>query len=473
MITIDSTVGKNEYDIHSLTKAFYPEEEVRIRELNNGTAALKDPVETGSAELVFHMETGDIINLQVPYNNRDELKRRIYHALSARTGKTLPWGALTGIRPVKMVRERLEGGMDDMEALQDMKERYLISDEKGRLALDIAKRETELIRPLSYADHYSIYIDVPFCPTRCLYCSFTSNAVGEDRSRVLAYLEALKKEMEASAGILAGRRIDTIYIGGGTPTALLPDELRYLLGMVADAFDTDGIAEYTVEAGRPDSITREKLKVLAGSGVDRISVNPQTMNQKTLDIIGRRHTVEQVEEAFLLARDEGFSNINMDMILGLPGEKNEDVQKTVDMICSLGPDSLTIHSLAVKRASALRDYLEERGYGELSDTEEMMDIAIKGAVKMGMHPYYLYRQKNMSGNLENTGYALDGRYGLYNILINEEIQDILALGSGAISKRVDKDGNTIRSANFKEVHDYIGNIDELIKRKNKLFTLAL
>ncbi len=455
MITIESSVGKNEYDIHSLTKAFYPEEDVKITELKG--------INEGC--LVFNIKTDDIIELRVPKNNRDELKRRIYRKLSETTGKTLPWGALTGIRPVKMARERIEGGMSDEEVLSDMKGCYFISDEKGRLSIEIAKREMELMKPLSPKDHYSMYIDIPFCPTRCLYCSFTSNAVGNNRDKVWDYLKALAKETEESGNIMRGRKLDTVYVGGGTPTALLPEELEFLLDTIERYFDISTVMEYTVEAGRPDSITEEKLKVLAKHGVGRISVNPQTMNQKTLDIIGRRHTVEQVEEAFRLARRTGFENINMDMIIGLPDENDKDVKNTVDMIKQLGPDSLTIHSLAVKRASALREYLDKNGYNELPDTGEMMEIACKGAMEMNMHPYYLYRQKNMSGNLENTGYAREGKYGLYNILINEEVQDILALGAGAISKRIDEKGNTRRSANFKEVHDYVRNIDEMIKRK--------
>jgi len=213
----------------------------------------------------------------------------------------------------------------------------------------------------------------------------------------------------------------------------------------------------------------DKLRVLKKHRVTRISVNPQTMNRKTLEIIGRRHTVEQVAEAFHMARGEGFDNINMDMILGLPGEDTEDVKRTVSAISKLGPDALTIHTLALKRASIMKEWLVENGYPETADTAAMMDIACRGAREMGMKPYYLYRQKNMAGNLENTGYATEGKYGIYNILINEEVQDILALGAGAISKRVDSMGNTERSANFKEVHDYIAGIDEMIERKRRLW----
>ena len=266
---------------------------------------------------------------------------------------------------------------------------------------------------------------------------------------------------------------DTVYVGGGTPTALLPEELERLLKAISRAFGTKNVAEMTVEAGRPDSITAEKLEVMKGYGVTRISVNPQTMNQKTLDIIGRRHTVEQVREAFYLAREHGFDNINMDMILGLPGEGIDEVRYTVSELCKLDPDSLTVHSLAVKRAALMKEWI---GHQEISEgltdpdtAEEMMGVADLGARSLGMSPYYLYRQKNMSGNLENTGYAKEGKHGLYNILINEEIQDILALGAGAISKRVDGDGNMKRCANYKEVRDYIRNVDRVMDKKRKLW----
>ena len=489
MILIESNFGKNTYDIHSLTKAFYPDEEVRITgvdvPLEDAYQGVINPENCGKVgKLVYKSDKGDIFELEVPADDRDELKRIIYRALSKRTGRELPWGSLTGIRPTKLVRNRIEVGMTDEEIKNDMKQCYYISQEKMRLALEIAKREIGLMTPLSPSNHYSLYLNIPFCPTRCLYCSFTSNAIGKDRGRVSDYLEALKKEIIETAPVMNGRILDTVYMGGGTPTALLPEELDSLLSVLGAHFDMGNVHEFTVEAGRPDSISEEKLRVLKAHNVTRISVNPQTMNQKTLDLIGRRHTPVQTIEAFELARAAGFDNINMDMILGLPEEGAEDVRYTVAELCKLKPDSLTIHSLALKRASVLNEMLtEDRRGGDSTETgvictaggvtpreaEEMMRIASAGAESMGMHPYYLYRQKNITGNLENTGYARDGRYGLYNILINEEVQDILALGTGAISKRIDSGGNTKRSANYKAVHDYIANVDEMIERKKRLY----
>ena len=471
MIFIETDIQKNTDDIHALTKAFFPGEEIRITLCNAMSDGIEHtvikPENCGKVgKIVYKSDMGAMFDADIPTDSKDELKRSLYKALSLYTGSILPWGSLTGIRPTRLVRKRIEAGMNDSEILADMKRCYFVSDEKALLSLDIAKREADLLDKIN-PGNYSLYVDVPFCPTRCLYCSFTSNAAGKDRSPVLSYLDALEKEIDICSAIMEGQTPDTVYIGGGTPTALTPKELARLLGSLNRAFNLENAMEYTVEAGRPDSITKEKLLVLKDFGVTRISVNPQTMNQRTLDIIGRRHTVEQVREAYHLARETGFDNINMDMILGLPGEGIEDVNKTVREICRLDPDSLTIHTLAIKRASALRERLDSGGYRQegSSTIEQMMVTACQGAREIGMSPYYLYRQKNMSGNLENTGYAKAGRYGLYNILINEEVQDILALGAGAISKHIDKDGNTTRSANFKDVRDYTISIEKVLEKK--------
>ena len=247
------------------------------------------------------------------------------------------------------------------------------------------------------------------------------------------------------------------------------EELERLLSAVEKYFDLSGVQEYTVEAGRADSITREKLKVLKAHKITRISVNPQTMKDETLKLIGRRHTVAQVEEAFAMAREEGFENINMDIILGLPGEKEEDVRHTVEEITRMHPDSLTVHSLAIKRASRLNQWIEENGIETLHNTDATMEIAAQAAADMGMQAYYLYRQKNMSGNFENVGYAENGKYGIYNILIMEEKQTIVACGAGTISKRVYPDGRIERCDNVKDVAQYIERIEEMIERKKELF----
>ena len=268
---------------------------------------------------------------------------------------------------------------------------------------------------------------------------------------------------------MKGRILDTVYIGGGTPTTLEADQLDRLIKALKEIFDFKTVQEFTVEAGRADSITREKLEVLYRNGVSRISVNPQTMNEETLRFIGRKATAKETVKAYKMAKEIGFDNVNMDIILGLPGETEEDVANTMNKIMELEPESLTVHSLAIKRASKLRQFIEENGVKLLHNTDETMSIATKGAYEMGMHPYYLYRQKNMTGNLENVGFAKDGKYGIYNILIMEEVQTIVALGAGSITKRVFSDGRIERCDNVKDVGLYIDKIEEMLERKRKLF----
>ena len=351
-----------------------------------------------------------------------------------------------------------------------MQETYYVSKEKGILSIEIAKREKELLSTLHYQDGYSLYIGIPFCPTTCLYCSFTSYPIVSWKKRMDEYLTALEKEIDFTAEIYRDKILDTVYIGGGTPTTLEADELDRLLRYLKAKLDFSHVKEFTVEAGRADSITREKLEVLKKWGVGRISVNPQTMHDETLKIIGRQHTVAQANEAFLLAKEVGFDNINMDLILGLPGEGEKEVAETIEQVKVLAPDSVTVHSLAIKRASRLHQWIEEHGITTLNNTDRTMEIAAKGAEDLGQVPYYLYRQKNVSGNFENVGYAKEGKFGIYNILIMEEKQTIVALGAGSITKRVFEDGRIERCDNVKDVALYIEKIDEMIERKRKLLS---
>ena len=412
--------------------------------------------------------------LKVNYENRFEtknkIKRRLYVLLMQQTGKQLPWGTLTGIRPTKIAMTKLAEGETEEQIFRHMKDTYFTSDEKIHLSIEIAQRERKLLSTIDYKKGYSLYVGIPFCPTTCRYCSFTSYPIAAFRRQVDAYVDAVIKEMDYVAENFQDKVLDTVYIGGGTPTTLEPEQLDRLITALKSKFDFSTVKEFTVEAGRADSITREKLEVLHRHRVSRISVNPQTMKQETLDIIGRKASVEQVLTAYNLAREVGFDNINMDLILGLPGELEADVQRTIEKIVELAPDSLTVHSLAIKRASRLNQWIQENGVSMLHNTDETMKIAAAGAEKLGMKPYYLYRQKNMSGNFENTGYARPGKYGLYNILIMEEKQTIVALGAGSITKRVFPDGRIERCDNVKDVGLYIEKIDEMIKRKRELFT---
>ena len=477
MIHVYTNRENYQYDLHALLKSFYPEHDVRVY-----AAEAQEEHQDDEKQVIiqlFNDSMNVILDIDVrkeyvhTYKNdtdviKKECKLSIYQDLCDYTGKTLPWGNLTGIRPTKLAMGMLAEGKEDAEIVAWLKAAHAVSDEKAQLSLDIARREKAILDRLHYEDGYSLYIGIPFCPTTCLYCSFTSYPIAVWRKRVDEYLQALFQEIDFVAETYKNKILDTVYIGGGTPTTLEAAELDRLLQYVRDKFDFRQVTEFTVEAGRADSITREKLDVLKKHGVTRISVNPQTMKDETLRYIGRQHTVAQVKDAFWLAREAGFDNINMDIILGLPGELESDVQNTIHEICKLNPDSLTVHSLAVKRASKLSQWIEENGIETLRNTDSTMDIAQKGAYALEMKPYYLYRQKNMSGNFENVGYAREGKYGIYNILIMEEKQTIVACGAGSVSKRVYPDGLIKRSENVKDVSQYIERIGEMIERKRVL-----
>lgn len=469
-----------EYDIHSIVKAFYPEKDVKVltpdsvykdkewfhKEPDMFIDFSEDKIDVKALKSYFK----ELSDSDKAY--KDEFKKFLYICLCEETGKELPWGNLTGIRPTKIAMGMLENGQSDDEILEYMKKEHFVSAEKAELSLDIAKREKSLLDTLHYENGYSLYIGIPFCPTTCLYCSFTSYPICSWKTKMDQYLDAVFKEIDFVAEAYKDKILDTVYIGGGTPTTLEAEELDRLISKVKSAFNFESVKEFTVEAGRADSITYEKLKVLKKHNVSRISVNPQTMKEETLKIIGRRHTVSDVMEAFHMAREIGFDNINMDIILGLPGEMEEDVSYTMEEIKKLNPDSLTVHSLAIKRASRLHSWIMENGIATLNNTDKTMEIAAKAAEDMELKPYYLYRQKNMSGNFENVGYAYPGKEGIYNILIMEEKQTIVALGAGSITKVVLPDGRIERCDNVKDVGLYIEKIDEMIERKKTLFEIV-
>lgn len=484
MLTVKLNEDRFAYDIHSLVKAFYPKEEVKVF-----TAGEKELVSDGGLPELSVAFAPDSFSFAVRgpekelcrsaaltgQEDRPEqknvLKRLLYGVLREYTGRSLPWGSLTGIRPTRIAMTMLAAGAEPEQIRAHMQEAYYCSEPKASLAVRIAEKERRILSGLHYEDGYSLYIGIPFCPTTCLYCSFTSFPIAAWKKRVGEYLSALEQEIDYVAEAFQDKILDTLYIGGGTPTTLEPEELERLFGKLETALDLSGLQEFTVEAGRADSITQEKLRVMKAHGVTRISVNPQTMKEETLRLIGRRHTPQQVVEAFHMAREEGFTNINMDLILGLPGEKEEDVKDTLQAVQALGPDDLTVHSLAVKRGSRLHEAMLNRREFSLENTDATMEIAAAGAAAMGMEPYYLYRQKNMSGNFENVGYAKPGCAGLYNILMMEELQTIAALGAGSISKAVLPDGRIERCENVKDVGLYIEKTGEMIERKKKLFGL--
>lgn len=473
MIDIKITPAQFEYDIQSLVQAFYPGHLFKIN----------SDIEKPYRQICVNFQKNDICVsildnknficedvILCDYKDRREtknlLKKLLYQVFREDTGKNLPWGTLTGIRPAKIPAFMLEQGYPEEKIRQLMKETYLISDRKLDLAIDIAKREQKLLSEIPYKEGYSLYVGIPFCPTTCLYCSFTSYPIGIYRDKVEQYIDAVIKEIAYLGGKLKEKELNTVYIGGGTPTTLEPEQLDRLIKALKSNFDFSTVKEFTVEAGRPDSITREKLLTLKKHGVSRISINPQTMNGETLKLIGRNHTVEQVKEAFYLARECGMDNINMDFIVGLPNENMEMVQYSMEEAFNLNPDGITVHSLALKRASRLNIEKEKYSGMVMENSSKLMEITNEYAEKMGMVPYYLYRQKNMTGNQENVGYAKEGKEGLYNILMMGDYQDVWAVGAGAVTKLLSEDRKEgKRIDTLKNVDLYIERIDEMIERK--------
>ncbi|MBE6728697.1 MAG: coproporphyrinogen dehydrogenase HemZ [Ruminococcaceae bacterium] len=380
------------------------------------------------------------------------------------------WGILTGIRPTRLYSSVLSEKKNEEDTERYFRENFYVDDEKISLCRETYKSEAEIIN-LSKDNSFSLYVSIPFCPTRCSYCSFVSHAVEKATKLIDSYFEYLLKEIEITANIAKENnlRLETVYIGGGTPTTLSAQQLRKLIEHIINNFDFTFVREFTVEAGRPDTVTKEKLQVLKEFNVDRISINPQTMSDEVLINIGRAHTAKQTEDAFLLAREVGFNNINMDLIAGLPGDTLENFKATIQKLISLSPESITVHSLSMKRSSNMnvKGQLPEIEVGKIAD--EMVTYARNELTKAGILPYYMYRQSKTVGNLENIGYAVKGKECLYNIYIMDETHTILACGASAVTKlRAPKSNYIERIFNFKYPYEYINRFDEQIERKRRI-----
>ena len=392
-------------------------------------------------------------------------KQTLYDLLRKMTGIHPPWGSLTGVRPTHLMLEALAEGLSPEAAVERLVRDYDVTPPKAELLAEIAAVQRQLPAP---GDAFmDVYIGIPFCTTRCAYCSFSSGEIGDGRL-VAPYMDALEREIRSCAPLISasGRSLRALYVGGGTPTALPEKEFRRLLSVIRECFPD--ACETTVEAGRPDTLSREKLRAVREAGISRISINPQTMNDRTLQVIGRAHTAQQVRDAYALAREESIPHINMDVIAGLPGENESDFARTMEEAVRLHPESLTVHTLAIKRSSRMS--LENAPLPDGEMTARMVARGLETARALGMVPYYLYRQKYMAGNLENTGYALPGRACLYNVDMMEETSHILALGAGGISKRIwPSEGKITRAPNVGNIQEYISRVDEMIGRKKELF----
>ena len=414
-----------------------------------------------------------------PAEERVNLHRRLIRQMTLRvleeiTGRPAgPWGILTGPRPTKLVQRRLDQGWEPEAVLRELIQEYKLAPAKACLLLEVVQRQRPLLLSSSDARRWvSIYLGIPFCPTRCLYCSFPGYAIPRTGTRVESFLAALIGEIKAVGEAIQQQdlRVQTVYIGGGTPTALTSDQLNRLLTTLREHLPfipaSGKSGEFTVEAGRPDTLDLERLEVLKAAGVNRLSINPQTMQDRTLDLIGRKHSAADTLKSFYRAREVGFTDINMDVILGLPGETRIDVAATLDSLAQLKPENLSVHILAVKRASRLKEERQQWSLPAPEEVERMLQISREVTAAMGMLPYYLYRQKNILGNLENVGYSQPGRECLYNIQVMEERQTIIGLGGGAGSKWVNpQDWTLVNTYNPKDPQNYVDRIAEVIEKK--------
>ena len=447
----------NKYDFTELIKIFLSPDDFSAytqEEFENISQA-----EKASGQTVYF---NDILS-----EDKNLIKREIYSFLSSETGKTPPWGILTGVRPVKLTGEIFERTGIEKSVFHELLDTYLLSREKAELLINTYKYQQKVCGKAEPSS-VGVYIGIPFCPTRCLYCSFTSNQVPDNE--IARYLEALKKEIEYT-----GRRMretglwpESIYIGGGTPTTLTAGQLDRLLTAVEDNMDLSRTVEFTVEAGRPDTITLEKLKVIKKHGVQRISINPQSMKERTLELIGRSHSPDDIVKAFEKSASAGISAVNADVIAGLPEEEPEDFAETLKRILELDPENITVHTLAVKRASRLVEMDRDYHYRQSERVKKMLEISKEMLAGAGYMPYYLYRQKHMAGSFENVGYCKEGTPCIYNIRIMEERQTVLALGAGGISKMYYPDENRLeRVPNVSNYEIYISRLDEMLDRKEK------
>lgn len=380
----------------------------------------------------------------------------------------IPWGSLTGIRPTRLLRELIDTEGYD-EAVRLMRDEFDVEPSKLSLADTIVSVQRPVIASAK-SNEFDVYVGIPFCRTRCLYCSFASE-LRTKKTDMSAYLKALMRDIALGSSMTKqlGMRPRALYFGGGTPTILTADEMTELLDRVCECYDTAGL-EFTVEAGRPDTITEEKLRVLKAHGVNRVSVNPQTMCAGTLHLVGRDHTPEDFKRCFNTVREVGFDSVNCDVIAGLPNEKQSDMAHTLDEIAILRPDCLTVHTLAIKRSSRLHEHMDEYDMPNVGCVEDMVALGADAASKMGMQPYYMYRQKYMAGNLENVGYSTPQSICVYNIDMMEDSLSIIAHGAGAMTKRVFNEGGRIdRVPNPKDIETYINKLEVTDAERRRLF----
>lgn len=473
MVLVNSGHSFN-YETENLCRVFFPLEKIEVLSEDKEsdrkiiTEKFNDKI---SVKISFGSEEKYIEKICSPDDDFElEIATILFKGLIEITDYIPRWGLLTGVRPSKLMLKLIEE-MGEEKAQEYFKEKLLVSEEKTSLALSVAKCEEKIISR-SKPQSFSLYISIPFCPSRCNYCSFVSHSIEKTKKLMAPYVENLCEEIKLTGKIAKdlNLRLETVYFGGGTPTTLEAEQLERLLTEVKENFDLSTCFEYTVEAGRPDTVTKEKLKVLKDNGVTRISINPQTFNDEVLGIIGRKHTSEETIEAFKMAREVGFDNINMDLIAGLSGDNLQSFSKTLDIINELDPENVTVHTLALKRSSNLAGDTSGLSGGRLAN--EMINLSHEKLNKYV--PYYMYRQSKSLGNLENVGWCKNGFECAYNIFMMEECHTILACGAGAVTKLKDPCSNVIeRVFNFKYPYEYNDRLSELFERKKKIYEFYL
>ena len=459
------------FELENLTRLFFPNEKINVFKTF-------DSVE----QPYIYTEVSDKVKIEVSINNfqkslvadktdDNELTsaQLLYKLLCQYSGYTQPWGVLTGVRPVKLFR-RLCEELGEEGARNKFLNEFYVSPEKLELAEMTEKNEKKILN-LSRSESFSLYVGIPFCPSRCSYCSFVMSSVERAKKLIEPYTELLCEEIKTTAQIASdlGLRLETVYFGGGTPTTLNADQLNKVLKTVRKSFDMSTCREFTVEAGRPDTIDKERLCALKENKVDRISINPQTINDNVLREIGRKHTSEQFFNAFELARKCGFDNINTDLIAGLPTDTLESFVNSLDSIRALSPECVTIHTLCMKRASTLTNIGTTLNREDAETAGKMLEYTQKSLTLDEYIPYYMYRQSRMVGNLENVGWSKKGFESLYNVYVMDETHTILACGSGGVTKLKNNETDYLeRIFNFKYPYEYVDRFNELIERKSSI-----
>lgn len=475
---------KFHYETENLTRVFFPNEKLEI---------LKQPCDLSDGEIPFVETNREISDNEItltcricvsehqksevkrlPLDTTDDEQERqlaiiLYKLLSVYTGITPPWGILTGVRPIKLFRRLRESGGEEY-AKAYFKDNLLVSQPKIDLSV-ITERNERKILETSSPNSFSLYVSIPFCPSRCSYCSFVSQSVEKSFKLIEPYVELLCAEITETGKIAADLKLklESVYIGGGTPTTLNAQQLESVMSAINNSFDMSACREFTVEAGRPDTVTEDKLLAIKSCGGDRISINPQTLNDKILEKIGRRHTADDFLRAYDMAVKAGFDHINTDLIAGLPDESFESFKATLDAITELDPKSITVHTLSMKRSSQLTLGGMETLRRDIRAAENMHLYCSQLLPRCGYEPYYLYRQSRMVGNLENVGWSKKGSEGLYNVFIMDETHTVLGCGAGATTKLKQPNGSYIeRIFNYKYSYEYLNGFDEIIKRKGRL-----